>query len=165
MNLDLVHFTKADDIRREIDALFAREKEKLSGLLPDVDIQHVGSTAVAGTLSKGDLDINIRVTSEQFPVLIEKLKTIYQIHQPENWTNGFASFKDDFRDLGIQVTVIGTLHDCFVAQRNYFRSHPEAVTDYNQLKRKFEGKNMADYRKEKAKFFEAMDGKLRDRTV
>src|ERR1700722_1512133 len=115
MTPDLVHFTKTDDIQRKIDALFASEKEKLSGLLPDGDIQHVGSTAVPGTLSKGDLDINIRVTSEQFPVLIEKLKPIYEINQPGNWTNGFASFKDDFRELGIQVTVIGTVHDCFVA--------------------------------------------------
>jgi len=138
-------------------ALFAREKERLSGLLPDVDIQHIGSTAVPGTLSKGDLDINVRVTSEQFPVLIEKLKTIYEVNQPENWTNGFASFKNDFRELGVQVTVIGTLDDCFVAQRNYFLNHPEAVTEYNELKRKFEGKKMNDYQKEKAKFFEALE--------
>ena len=154
--METVHFVKTEEVSEKIDRLFESEKAKLSELFPHADIQHIGGTSVPGTISKGDLDINVRVGQAEFDATIEKLKTLYEINQPSNWTAGFASFKDDSRDLGVQVTVIGSLDDCFVSQRDYLRAHPEKVAELNQLKEKFEGKNMEDYRKEKGLFFEKL---------
>ncbi len=121
---------------------------------PDAQIEHIGGTSVPGSLTKGDLDINIRVRPEDFGRTTETLKKLYEINQPDNWTSGFASFKDDGRNLGVQLTVIGSPDDHFVPQRDYLNNHPEKVLEFNKLKEKFEGKSMEDYRKEKGEFFE-----------
>ena len=154
--METIHFVKTEEISEKTDRLFETEKAKLSDLFRHADIQHIGSTSVPGTISKGDLDINIRVPQTDFDVTAEKLKTIYQINQFHNWTASFASFKDDSRDLGVQLTAIGSSDDCFVTQRDYLRAHPEKVAELNQLKEKFEGKSMEEYRKEKDVFFEGL---------
>ena len=154
--METVHFIKIEDIIEKINKLFQLEKQRLQELFPTVDIQHIGSTAVPGSISKGDLDINIRVTSEQFNIVIAQLKSIYVINQPDNWSEFFASFKDDARNLGIQVTIVGSKEDYFVTQRDYLKNHPEVVKELNILKAKFEGKGMDEYRKEKGKFFEKL---------
>ena len=154
--MEIVHFIKTEDSGAKIEVLFASEKQKLSKLLPTADIQHIGGTSVPGSISKGDLDINVRVTPKDFQRATEILTKLYQINQPHNWTAGFASFKDDTRDLGIQVTAIGSPDDYFVAQRDYLRAHPDKVTELNTLKEKFEGKSMDEYRKAKGIFFEKL---------
>lgn len=154
--METVHFVKTEEVSEKVSALFDAEKTKLSELFPHADIQHIGGTSVPGTISKGDLDINVRVATDDFNSTTEKLKTIYEINQPNNWTVGFSSFKDDSRDLGVQVTVIGSPDDCFVAQRDYLRAHPEKIAELNQLKERFEGKSMDEYRKEKGAFFEGL---------
>lgn len=159
--METVHFVKTENISEKVNALFETEKAKLLELFPHADIQHIGGTSVPCTISKGDLDINVRVEQAEFDAVVERIKTIYEINQPNNWTAGFASFKDDSRDLGIQVTAIGLLDDCFVTQRDYLREHPEKVIELNQLKERFEGKSMNEYRKEKRVFFEELIKELR----
>ncbi len=146
-----------DDIWEKTRSLFESEKSKLSDRFPNASIEHIGSTAIPGTLTKGDVDINVRLKLEEFDEVVEILKTLYKINQPENWTKEFASFKDDSRDLGIQVTVLGSAEDYFVAQREYLKSHPEAVTELNALKERFEGKNMDEYRGAKEEFYEKLN--------
>ncbi len=153
---ETVSFVTTEDVSEKIEALFISEKKKLRELFPDADIEHVGGTSVPGSITKGDLDINIRVKPEEFETVVEILKGLYEINQPDNWNAGFASLKDDARDLGIQVTVIGSPDDCFTVQRDYLRAHPEKVAELNALKKRFEGKSMDDYRKEKGVFFEKL---------
>lgn len=154
--METVHFVKTEDIQEKVEELFSSEKKKLSTLSPFAEIEHVGGTAIPHTVSKGDLDINMRVKSDDFNAVIEKLKTLYNINQPDKWTTSFASFKDDNRNLGIQVTVIGSPDDYFVSQRDYLRDHPEKVEELNVLKAKYEGRTMGEYREVKNKFFESL---------
>ena len=152
LKVQTVNFIKSEDVLEKIEALFSTEKEMLSAVLPYADIEHIGATSVPGTITKGDLDINVRIKLEKFQDAIKVLEGIYEINQPENWNEGFASFKDDSRDLGIQLTVLGTSVDYFVAQREYFKIHPEKVIELNALKKEFEGKGMDEYRKTKNAF-------------
>ncbi len=59
--------------------------------VPDADVQDMGSTAIPGVLTKGDVDVNVRVAGEDFGRLIEFLRLRFTVHQPENWDDGFAS--------------------------------------------------------------------------
>ena len=154
--METVHFIKTEEISEKVEALFTSEKHKLSSLFPDADIEHIGATSVPGSVTKGDLDINVRVDPNDFQWAREILAGLYQINQPDNWTSGFASFKDKCRDLGVQLTALGSVDDFFVAQREYLKNHPEKVTDLNGLKLKFEGKSMDEYREEKGIFFEKL---------
>ena len=152
-----VTFIRTEEISEKITELFTSERQKLSELFPDADIEHVGGTSIPRSISKGDLDINVRVASKDFDETIKIFTTLYEINQPENWAEGYASFKDDSRELGIQVTIVGSLGDFFVAQREYLKDHPEAVSELNMLKEKFEGKDMNEYRKAKGAFFEKLN--------
>jgi GrpB-like predicted nucleotidyltransferase (UPF0157 family) len=152
-----VRFKKTEDIAHEVEAAFVLEEQKLSEVLPHAQIENIAATSVRDSITKGDLDINVRVTPEDFQSAIEVLEVLYEVNQPDNWTAGFASFKDDLRDLGVQLTVIGSPDDYFVAQRDVLRKHPEKVAELNALKEQFEGGNMEEYRKEKGRFFESLD--------
>jgi len=66
--------------------LFTRVEAQLQALLPDADIQHVGSTAIPGSLTKGDLDVQVRVTSDEYGAAKDALSTLYRIN-----FGGFAS--------------------------------------------------------------------------
>ena len=152
LKVQIVNFVKAEDVLEKIEKLFSAEKAILASALPYADIEHIGATSVPGTITKGDLDINVRVQLEKFQDAIKILKGMYEINQLENWNEGFASFKDDSRDLGVQLTVLGTPVDYFVAQREYFKTHPEKVIELNALKKEYEGKGMDEYRKGKNTF-------------
>ncbi len=152
-----VIFLKTDDVRGNAKTLFTSEKKKLTEIFPNAQIEHIGSTAIPCALTKGDIDINIRVGEKDFSEAVDTLKALYKINQPDNWTAAFASFNDDARHLGIQVTVTGSPDDCFVAQRDYFIDHPEVCAEYDVIKERCNGKDMEEYRFEKGKFFERLN--------
>ncbi|MCX6115370.1 MAG: GrpB family protein [Proteobacteria bacterium] len=158
--MNIVKFIKTPDIADQINILFESEKKRLLEFIPSVDIQHIGGTSIPDSISKGDLDINVRVKKEDFNETVKRLKNIYEVNQPENWTNGFASFKDDLRDLGVQVTTIGGSEDYFITQRDYLRNHPNVLEELNILKQKFEGKDMDEYRHEKSRFFDNLNSEI-----
>ena len=155
--METVTFKKSDDFKEKAEKLFEGQKEKLTHNLLFADIQHVGGTSVSGLLTKGDLDLNVRVSAERFDETVECLKSMYKINQPENWTDTYASFKDDDSyalPLGIQVTVIDSSEDYFVKHRQALLSDPDLIERFNEVKVKFEGKNMGDYRNAKSRFLE-----------
>lgn len=151
----MLHFKTSSEFKQMADSLFNQEKRRLQLFVYDADIQHIGGTAVPELLTKGDLDINVRVKQEDFILTIENLKKIYAVNQPENWTNTFASFKDDNSfelPLGVQVTVINSPQDFFVKHRDTLLNNPKLVKDFNELKNDYEGKDMDSYRTAKMEF-------------
>lgn len=154
--METVTFKPSEESRQAIERLFESEKARLLKLFPEADVQEIGSTAVPGLITKGDLDINIRIDKESFGPVVSKLKELYQINQPDNWTETYASFKAviDGIDFGLQVSVIGSPDDYFVQHRDLLKNRPDLVERYNQLKRDFEGKDMDEYRKAKEEFFQ-----------
>jgi GrpB-like predicted nucleotidyltransferase (UPF0157 family) len=63
-------------------------------LLPEAEIEHVGSTSIPGALTKGDVDLLVRVEDGAFATASATLGELYAVHQPENWTPTYASFVD-----------------------------------------------------------------------
>ena len=145
-------------IRERVEAAFAGHHRRLALLFPASDILHVGSTAVPGSLTKGDLDIQIRVTAGQFACADAGLAVHYQRNRDSSHSSTFSSFKDDDAEppLGIQLTVAGGPEDFFWKLRDHLIAHPEANERYNQLKRRFEGATMTDYRAAKSDFMELL---------
>ncbi|QAY65796.1 GrpB family protein [Paenibacillus protaetiae] len=146
---DPVMFTKAEN-------LYATQNKRLKQLLPDADIQHVGSTAIPGSLTKGDLDIQVRVTMEQFEQAVQLLSAQYVINEGSSQSEFFRAFKDDTTDppLGIQLTVMGSEADFFYKFREVLLMNETYKTKYDELKTKYEGHSMERYRDAKNDFFE-----------
>ena len=158
----MVTFQEADIFREVAKRVFTGQKARILAAIPLAQVEHVGGTAIPGCLTKGDLDINVRVRQEDFALAVEQLKRLYKIAQPDNWTEGFASFKGGKTlgmDVGVQLTSVGAPEDAFVRLRDILSSRPDLLARYNQMKTDHNGKSMDDYRAAKALFIQNL---LRD---
>ena len=153
---DMVYFKKESAFRDLAEKVFKREKGKISVALPKADVQHIGSTAIPNSLTKRDLDLQVRVKAEDFDKAIKELSKLYYDNKGNRRTKTYASFRNDDLEipLGVQLTVIGSKEDDFVKLRNFLINSPKYQREYDAVKRKFNGKNMKDYRKAKRKFFD-----------
>ncbi|HKF82049.1 MAG TPA: GrpB family protein [Solirubrobacterales bacterium] len=149
------------EIRPAVEAALERERQRIARLLPGADVQHIGSTAIPGSLTKGDLDILVRVAGREFAAASPALSEIYEVHQPEEWQDDFASFAlspGGEIAVGVQLVVeAGESDRLFLGFRDLLRSHPELRDAYNQLKNAHRDDSVDSYREAKAKFIgEAM---------
>jgi GrpB-like predicted nucleotidyltransferase (UPF0157 family) len=74
-------------------AAFEAHRRGVATLLPAAEIEHVGATAVPGALTKGDVDLLVRVPERDFVEAVLLLRGRYIVHQHHNWTRTLASFK------------------------------------------------------------------------
>jgi len=157
--METVSFRPAIFFKEGAANVFQEQRKRLLNQLPFAEVHHVGSTAISGSITKGDLDVNVRVKRQEFSKAVKLLEAMYSINQPNNWTATFASFKDDSvgMDFGVQLTAIGSSEDTFLVHRDILLSHPELVEQLNILKMKYEGKLMDEYRKAKSDFFAKLE--------
>jgi uncharacterized protein len=102
------------EIRAAARAAFESHRDQVRKLLPDAEVEHVGATSVPGALTKGDLDLLVRVEPGRFEPAVAAMRGAYAIHQPENWTQTFASFVDPEAGevpVGVQLAVAGSAED------------------------------------------------------
>ncbi|RWB98693.1 MULTISPECIES: GrpB family protein [unclassified Mesorhizobium] len=117
-------------------------------------IEHVGATAVPGCLTKGDLDICIRVDPQDFEAAEERLVRSLERNSGSVRSDAFSAFMDDEQHppLGVQLVAKGSELDFFVRFRDRLRESANLLSSYNDLKRRFEGRDMEEYRSAKADF-------------
>ncbi|RDE32820.1 hypothetical protein DV713_13405 [Parageobacillus thermoglucosidasius] len=153
--MERVHFLAQSRFHEQAEKTFLEQKEKILRLLPEADVQHVGSTAVPNSLTKGDLDIQVRVPAEMFTAAVEKLSTLYGINEGSVQTDYFRAFQDDATDppLGVQLTVIDSELDVFWKFRELLLAYDAYRAEYDELKKAYEGKSMEAYREAKQRFF------------
>ena len=154
-----LEFRPSETFKVIADKVFKEQKQKILEQLAFVEVEHVGATPIHGLLTKCDLDVNVRVNKDNFDKTLEILKEMYEINQPDNWTNTFASFKDDKNleiDFGVQLTIVDSPEDYFVKQRDILLQNPALVKELNHIKEWYEveGKSMDEYRKAKSEFFD-----------
>ncbi len=155
---ELVHFVTADSIHHSVAAALERHWQQLRKLLPGAEIEHVGSTAVPGLLTKGDIDIQVRVPQNAFAQSEQILSAYYPRNENSVRTSDFASFKNAAATppLGIQLTAAGGQFDVFSKLRDLLRDHPYLIEDFNALKQRHEGRPMEEYRAAKSQWIEAL---------
>lgn len=112
-----------------------------------------GATSVPGALTKGDIDLHLRVTAAEFGDAVARLTRVYAVGSPHSWADTLAVFDvPRARATGLAVTPVGSEHDV------HFRSawlalgrHPALLDEYNAIKREATGTNA--YEQRKSKFF------------
>ena len=145
----------ADSAREAAEALFAVVASELISVLPaSAEVLHVGATAVPGCLTKGDLDIVVRVDRVDFAASEALLANRFSRNVGSIKTDEFAAFEDAGRSphLGVQLTMKGGAFDDFHQFVEELRRDPLLVHRYNELKLCFDGKSMTEYRAAKDAF-------------
>jgi GrpB-like predicted nucleotidyltransferase (UPF0157 family) len=155
-DLDIVHFYPSEEIFDKAVDIFEEEKKFLGSIIPNADIQHVGSCAIPGAIGKFDVDIQIRLKHEDFSEAVRILREHYPAkHEEKLWNENLAIFKSKDSaqyDIDYVVTVIGSKSDDYYRVRDFLIANPEKLKEYNEMKMKYEGKPYHEYRTAKAEF-------------
>jgi len=149
-----VFFADVATHRAKADLLFATVAGRLRELVPNAIIEHVGSTSLRDGLTKGDLDVQVRVAPGAYDAACAALAAIYEAN-PGGFTEDGRSFKDDSTDppLGVHVTIIAGPSDIQHRQRDLLRARPDLRAEYDAIKRAFHAGDMTAYREAKDAFF------------
>ena len=138
---------------------FLRIAADVSSILPGAEIEHVGATAVAGCLTKGDIDVLARVSPRDFPAAARALDAALRRSERNDPTADYVEYDYD-RDgccASIQLVVASCWHDRrFRRFKRALASDDAALARYNELKRLHEGRSMTDYRAAKSAFIDAL---------
>jgi GrpB-like predicted nucleotidyltransferase (UPF0157 family) len=120
-------------IARRVVAAFERD---FAAELAEADVQHIGATALPFGHTKGDVDVNVRVSEARFPLVVAALGRRLAEAQRENWTESFASFSAAGYDLplGVQLTAIGSSDDFLIALRDRMHGDPSLLRRYDDVK-------------------------------
>jgi len=150
-------------IRHAVEAEYRRQHHLLRRLLPrDSVIEHVGATSIPYSLTKGDLDIQVRVPRSNFRNAVTALSRNYSRNKKSKWTAEFAAFEDSRRQIpvGVQLTVTDSPLDIFWRFRDALRGKPSLRAQYDALKRRHAGNNMVTYRRAKNKFINKLQRRI-----
>jgi len=81
--MEKVNFYHQNKFKNDVARTYCSQKERILHLIPDADIQHVGSTSIPNSLTKGDIDIQVRVDQKQFTQAVEALSAVYESKRRE----------------------------------------------------------------------------------
>lgn len=139
-------------LERERARLFAvvRDATPLGSLL------EVGSTAVEGLVGKEDIDFALVAPQHQFEVVRAALDRRFErdLQQISNCEYQGYIIPSTF-DAAVQLLVAGSQYDTFDKFLSHLRESPPLRKAYNDLKAKWNGLPMKDYRAAKRRFIEA----------
>jgi GrpB-like predicted nucleotidyltransferase (UPF0157 family) len=97
-----------------------------------------GATSTPGALTKGDVELHLRVGPASFEDVVERLSRVYEVASPQSWAATLAVFDlCRARPTGLAVTPVGSEHDLrFTRTWQALRGSPELLHEYNALKRR-----------------------------
>ena len=118
--------------------IVAQVRARLEPLLPAHELVHTGGTSVPGVLTKGDVDLHLRVARADFAATVRVLRGLYRVVHPEIWQDSLATFAVEASlPTGIAVTPIGSEHDVrFRRSWELLRAHPALLAEYNAMKQR-----------------------------
>lgn len=161
--LQLIQVT--EELAAEYERLASLVATQAAALCPDLhlDVQHVGATAVPGLLTKGDLDIIIRVDRAEFGAVVAALGAWYTSGHPDNWLAGeSAAFtlpplpELDKVAGAVQVVSVGGTHDIFLRVRDLLRQHEHWREEMNDTNRRARHLGDTQYRAHKQTVYQRL---------
>jgi GrpB-like predicted nucleotidyltransferase (UPF0157 family) len=137
--------------------LFDRLSSLIRLALPAARIEHIGSSAIEGAVSKGDLDIFVGVEPEEFHNAIVSIESLgFQIKTESFRNESLCPFTSDDYPLpvGLQLVVNRSEFEIFLVFRDRMNADADLRSSYNQLKRQACDLNEHEYRRVKSNFIE-----------
>lgn len=138
---------------------FSVVAERLAALTQDADIEHVGSSAIPGAISKADLDICLVVAADKLESTVLILKSDGYVEQTDTLrTPELCMLVDPRPDTAhaVQVVAKGSQFMFFVEFRDRLKADPRLVEQYNRVKREAARLDEDAYRVAKSRFIESV---------
>ena len=118
-----------------------RTREEVAGSLVELGVPGelvlTGAASIPGALTRGDVDLHLRVAPADFEAAVDRLSRVYEVGSPQAWAATLAVFDlPRARPTGLAVTPVGSEHDLrFATTWRALRRRPELLQAYNAMKR------------------------------
>lgn len=150
-------FLNPEDFAADLNRIFDELKVRFVRVLPNCEVDHIGSSAIEGAISKGDLDILVRVDKRHLSDSVERLQSLgFEIKQGTLRTDELCMlFTTEFaEDVSVQLIAKGSAFEDFLHFRDKLNANRSLVREYNELKLRCASLSPDEYRAEKSKFIE-----------
>ena len=150
-----MRFFLSDLIAGKAKAAYEEHARRINERLPSVEVRHVGGSSVPGLLTAGDIDLQVRMSEDQYAVACAALCEMYESMYRERWRESayFYAPSSDPR-VEIALTAIGNIDDLHHGESwRRIAADPTLIERYNALKRAQEGGSLEDYQAAKREFF------------
>ena len=135
------------DHNKEWSNLFDKEANLISSKISDyiVDIQHIGSTAIPGTIAKPIIDMAVAIDDlsdvKKIIPLLQKIEYEYRGEQGIPDRHLFVKGDEEFRTHHLHL-MLNTSYEWkkHILFRDYLRQHPSEAKQYSELKKKLAAK-------------------------
>lgn len=149
-------FLAPENYQPRLKQLYDKLAAKVSVNLPEAEVEHIGSSAIKGAYSKGDLDVLVRVSKDKFLPSVKIIESLgFSIKKGTLRTESLCMLEGK-DDVAIQLIEAGSQFENFVHFRNKMNRRPDLVEQYNQLKLNCTGLTAEEYRARKSKFIGAI---------
>ncbi len=154
MSVSLVH---EKDIRIESQNVVRALTGEIASLIPMAIIEEIGSTAIPGSLTKGDIDLVVLVKKTEFSDAKRSLSAAYEWNEMED-IEYFSSYKGvrSGIEFGIQLSTNELQSFRFIEFRDILNANPDLVAQYNAIKQEAAEFTMDEYRIVKNEFIESV---------
>ena len=142
----------SSDIQSQINETFLWLESSIKVLLPDATIEHVGSSAIPGALTKGDVDVMVQVEAAQFASARSALDSRFSYNPEMPPEDEFVSYSGEYQgmDFGIQLVSGNDDQFGFLRWREALKADSELLTKYNRAKQSRADSDMEAYRAAKS---------------
>jgi GrpB-like predicted nucleotidyltransferase (UPF0157 family) len=146
---------KYEDYFKLTNEIFSMLSEEVRAILPQARIEHIGSSSIPGSISKGDLDVFVGIDHSHFDQALILIKAL-----------GFCEKQGTFRsdqlcmlvtekfnyDVAIQLVSNGSEFEDFLRFRDLLKSNKEFLKEYNEVKLMAQSLDENEYRQKKNVF-------------
>lgn len=154
-----MRFLKPEEYQDAVEQKFLAMKARLSSAVPYAEIEHIGSSAIRGAVSKGDLDILVRVNRSQFSDALNAISNAGFAIKPGTLRTESLCMLEGAEDVAVQLIERGSEFEMFVRFRDLMNSDPGLVERYNALKVSCAGMSENEYRARKSEFIQRLLGR------
>ena len=143
----------SDRFRAQAERILREQKTILAEAGVPGMLELVGGTSVVGALTKGDVDLHLRVEPACFDEAVVAARRLFAVVHPAIWCSTLATFSVPAElPTGLAVTPLGSEHDLrFSRVWRLLAADPALVAEYNAVKRDAPA---AEYEKRKSAFFD-----------
>lgn len=146
----------SEEFRGEAVAILETQRRRLAELRVPGELSLIGGSSVPGALTRGDVDLHLRVEERDFRAVVDVLRTELPVVHAEIWSSTLATFAVPApRSTGLAVTPRGLEHDIrFTRSWQLLAADPDLVRAYNAAKLADGGVGDDGYERRKSEFFD-----------
>ncbi|QIZ75636.1 GrpB family protein [Ferrimonas lipolytica] len=135
--MDVITLYECHQYQPEAQRLFNAYQAKLRPLFPSATIEHVGSSAIDGAISKGNVDIFLGVPKHQLETAIELVAANDFTIKTDTLRSDELCMLQSNQDQQVAVLLVAndSKFEFFLHFRDQLNRSPDLVAQYNQVKR------------------------------